>query len=369
MGLTQCFVIVLMLSAQLVLTYPTTEQADWYELNGKKCRLCPPGEFQKFCTECAPCPAESYTATLNREKSCQPCYRDCNPAFHLKVVQNCTSKSDMKCVCETGFTCSRKATLSENCIYCDKNLETTSTKTSTTATTTTTTTAATEAAALNPAKDKQTPSSASTGHSSTSDKPCQYPKCGSQTVESAGNLTSQTHLKTGNTSSQLAAILCPVVVMGFLALVILFFVRRPGDESCFKQAIALLPCSEGGRAASHKSKESTHQFPRDSFSARQQPSGHSAANLGPVHVYNPGTVIFSLLSQFTGQVGPTIECGKTAERESAEEEDERDCPVFHPTASPSIHLSEEERSGEIDSIFFPSQEQGKDCHMSKEEVL
>lgn len=92
-------------------------------------------------------------------------------------------------------------------------------------------------------------------------------------------------------------------------------------------------------------------------------------SVGPVHVHNPGTVIFSLLSQFTGQVGPTIECGKTAEREGSEEEDERDCPVCHPTSSPSIHLSEEERSGEIDSIFFPSQEQGKDCHVSKEEEL
>lgn len=37
------------------------------------------------------------------------------------------------------------------------------------------------------------------------------------------------------TSSHLAAILCPVVAVGCVALVILFFVRRPGDESCFKQ--------------------------------------------------------------------------------------------------------------------------------------
>lgn len=91
-------------------------------------------------------------------------------------------------------------------------------------------------------------------------------------------------------------------------------------------------------------------------------------SVGPVHVHNPGTVIFSLLSQFTGQVGPTVEGGKTAERVNHEEEDERSCPVFHPT-SPSIHLSEEERCGEVDSIFFPSQEQGKDCHISKEEEL
>lgn len=91
--------------------------------------------------------------------------------------------------------------------------------------------------------------------------------------------------------------------------------------------------------------------------------------VGPVHVHNPGTVIFSLLSEFTGQVGPTVEGGKTAERVASVEEDERDCPVCHPTSSPSIHLSEEERSRETDSIFFPSQEQGKDCHVSKEEEL
>lgn len=62
---------------------------------------------------------------------------------------------------------------------------------------------------------------------------------------------------------------------------------------------------------------------------------------------------------------------KTAEAEQyeVEVEEERDCPVFHPTSSPSLHLSEEERSSESDSIFFPCQEQGKDCHMSKEEML
>lgn len=90
--------------------------------------------------------------------------------------------------------------------------------------------------------------------------------------------------------------------------------------------------------------------------------------VGPVHVHNPGTVIFSLLSQFTGQVGPTSEVGKTAERVSSEEDD-KSCPDCHPASSPSVHLSEEERSGDAESFIFPSQEQGKDCHMSKEEAL
>ncbi|MEQ2266584.1 hypothetical protein XENORESO_011275 [Xenotaenia resolanae] len=174
--------------------------------------------------------------------------------------------------------------------------------------------------------------------------------------------------KPAHTGTGLAAILGPVVFIGCVALMILFCIYQPREETCFRQIIAKL-CNEAGPKATRKAKESTHQFPRDSFSAKQQTAPLSAANLGPVHVHNPGTVIFSLLSQFTGQVGPTVQCGKRAERVSNEEEDERDCPVFHPMPSPSIHLSKEERSSETGDVFFPSQEQGKDYHVSKEEVL
>ncbi|XP_031708658.1 uncharacterized protein LOC116386506 [Anarrhichthys ocellatus] len=352
MGLVQCFVIVLMLSAQLVLTFPLeTDGTHHYTVGDEMCQMCPAGKYWKSCTECESCTAGYYTTELNREPICHPCYGDCTPDYHLKVVQNCTRKTDVKCVCEDGFLCTEMVPYSKNCKNCVKIQETTTT----------------EVAAVTSGKDKHTPSSASSGHSSTSAKPCQFPKCGPQSDPPAGN---SSHAKGGEdeTENELVAILCPVVVVGCVALVILFFVRRPRDETCFKQAIIKL-CNEGGTDASHKPNDSTHQFPKDSYSAKQQPPFLSAANLGPVHVHNPGTVIFSLLNQFTGQVGPTIECGKTAERVISEEEDERHCPVFHPTSSPSIHLSEEERSEEIDSIFFPSQEQGKDFHMSKEEVL
>ncbi|XP_040900215.1 tumor necrosis factor receptor superfamily member 5 [Toxotes jaculatrix] len=344
MGLVQYFLIVLMLSSHLVLTSPLTKWT--YEINGKTCNLCPAGEFQKSCTECQPCPAGTFTSDWNRENNCHRCFGDCRPDYHLKVVHNCTSVSNTKCVCEAGFRCTQKVHYTDNCASCDKIQETTTTG----------------ATVVTSGNDKQTPSSISisSGHSSTSAKPCQFPKCDLQTVPSTPSADV--------TSSQLAAILCPVVVMGCVALVILFCIRRPGDETCLKQAFAEL-CNEGRQDASNKSKEPSHQLPRDSFSAKQQPPSPSAANLGPVHVHNPGTVIISLLSQFTGQVGPTVEGGKMAERVGSEEEDERDCPVCYPASSPSIHLSEEERSGEIDSIFFPSQEQGKDCHMSKEEEL
>ncbi|XP_070691572.1 tumor necrosis factor receptor superfamily member 1A [Pempheris klunzingeri] len=344
MGLVQCLAAVLMLSTQSGLTFP---QGDQYYSNN--CKMCPAGEYLKSCMECKPCSTGSYTAQLNREDSCLPCFRDCRSELHLKEVQPCTSTSDKKCVCEAGFKCIDTVPFSTNCRECVKIQEMT----------------ITEATTIIIGKDKHTPSSASSGHSNTTAEPCRFPKCVSQPGPQAGN---GTHLITEKPSSRQAAIFCPLVVMGCIALVILFFVRCSRNESSFKQAIEKL-CNEGCKDGSHKPKEPAHQFPRDSFSAKQQPSPLSAANLGPVHVHNPGTVIFSLLSQFTGQVGPTIEGVKTAERGNSEEEDERDCPVFHSTSSPSIHLSEQERSGEIDSIFFPSQEEGKDCHVSKEEAL
>ncbi|XP_067365478.1 tumor necrosis factor receptor superfamily member 14 [Channa argus] len=339
MGLVQYFVITLMLFAQLVVTSPVA-----YTVNGEKCGLCPAGQYQKHGTSCAPCPPGSYTTELNCERECHRCFGDCRPDYNLRVEQNCTTTSNTLCVCQTGFTCSEwdRYTDARICKYCVKKKETVLT-------------------VVTPRSGKQTPSSTSSGDGSTSTTLCPFTKCG-------GRQVSTTPSNTDASRSPLAAILGPVVVVGCLALVILFCIRRPGDETCFKRAIVKL-YNEGGHDVSHKRKESTHQIPRDSFSAKQHPSCPSAANLGPVHVHNPGTVIFSLLSQFTGQVGPTCEDRKTAERVSSEEEDERDCPVFHPTSSPSVHLSEEERSGDIDSIFFPSQEQGKDCHISKEEEL
>lgn len=123
------------------------------------------GQFQKSCTECKPCPAGSYTAEWNREDRCHRCSGDCRPgksptelttmtavtlvlllniltlficrvkllksrfctvsAFHLKVAQNCTSKSDVKCICEAGFVCTDVVSYSANCRYCEKIRETT----------------------------------------------------------------------------------------------------------------------------------------------------------------------------------------------------------------------------------------------------
>ncbi|XP_060936739.1 uncharacterized protein si:dkey-260g12.1 [Limanda limanda] len=351
MGLVQYFVIVLISSAHLVFTSPLS-----YTAKSGVPKMCPAGEYMKSGTECQSCPPGSFKDEPNLDDSCEPCYRDCRPDYHLKVVQHCTRISDIKCVCEAGFKCTEMIRLTKHCAKCVKIQQTTTANikpaismleegTSTTVVTS--------------GNDEQTPSSNSSEFRSFHAEPCRSSECDPQPVPP----TPSADVK----SSPLAAILIPVVVVGCVALVVLFCVRQPGDETCFKRAIAKL-CTEGRRAsASFKTKESSHQFPRDSFIAKQQPPPLAAANLGPVHVHNPGTVIFSLISQFTGQVGMTTEGAKAAERVAAQEEEERDSPVCHPTSSPSVHLSEEEGSGEMENMFFPSQEQGKDCHVSKEE--
>ncbi|KAF6735151.1 Tumor necrosis factor receptor superfamily member 5 [Oryzias melastigma] len=319
MGFVQYFVALWLLAAQLVFTFPT----DTGETDSQGCLMCSAGTFQKSCAECEPCSAGSYTSTQNNEDSCHLCFRDCSPTSHLRVVKNCTSTSDLRCECEPGYRCTERVPHSKNCRQCQRITVVTT-----------------------PGKPKQ----ASFSGSPSRPKPCQALNCGLQAT--VGTTTMPV-----KANPQLAAILSSSAFLGFVALIILLCIYRPTNGRCLRQTITKL-CNE--------KRKDMSQPPRDSYTARQQPP--SAANMGPVYVHNPGTVIFSLLNQFTGQVGPTIS-GKRAERTSNEEEEERNCPVFHPASSPGIHFSEEERSGEVDNIFFPSQEQGKDCHISKEEAF
>ncbi|XP_015226203.1 PREDICTED: tumor necrosis factor receptor superfamily member 5-like [Cyprinodon variegatus] len=319
MGAVQYFLAVI-LSVQLVFSFPT-QTIRSYKEGERKCNECPAGEFQKSCTECTPCPPGRYTDVWNREHNCHRCFRDCSPENHMKVVQNCTSKTPLICACETGYRCIGKE--EHYCKKCEKEVDTTAS-----------------------ADGLQT--------SSAQTKPCSAPWCG----PSASPTTSDPK----PVKAELAAILVSVVFIVCLVLMILFCINQPREETCFRQIIAKM-CNEEGVNATHKAKESSHHIPRN-FSAKQQTTPLSAANL--VHVHNPSTVIFSFL---TGLNGSTAPGRKRAETASIAEEDERDCPVFHPMPSPSVHLSEEEGRGETEDIFFPSQEQGKDYHMSKEEVL
>lgn len=82
---------------------------------------------------------------------------------------------------------------------------------------------------------------------------------------------------------------------------------------------------------------------------------------GPLHIYGAGTVFVSLLNQFRLTGG------------DKDEEDLRKQPLnnseMHGPPSPTVPLSKEEGNRDINYISFPFQEQGKECHMSKEEGL
>ncbi|XP_056143065.1 uncharacterized protein si:dkey-260g12.1 [Lampris incognitus] len=328
----------LMLSAHIVLTSPVIERSRY----ARACKMCPAGEYQKSCDECEPCPAGTYTSEPNYEDSCLSCFRDCRPDFHLQVVEKCTSKSNLKCTCEIGFTCSDIDPHTNYCRECAKIPK---------MTTTVKPTAAPLLIFRNLISSILTTS-----------RPCRHPDCASNLVTPAGNATDPVPAKT---MREQATILSPLVALGVLAFVILFCYHHPEGELCFKRAI-LNSFNKMGKDASSHAMESTYHNPRDPSGAKHQPCSLAATNLGPVHVHNTGTVVFSLLSQFTGQADPAREEEKRGETENNAEE-ERDCPVFHPTPSPCAHLSEEEKNGE--SVFFPFQEQGKDSHMSKEEML
>ncbi|XP_041708585.1 tumor necrosis factor receptor superfamily member 3 [Coregonus clupeaformis] len=347
MAVEQFFAAALMLSAHLAFSYPLTTET-YYMDAGRQCRLCPPGHYQRSCSECSPCRDGSYTTQLNAESSCHSCFKDCKRDLHLVEVEPCTSVSNARCRCEPGFTCTDQDDQTGNCRDCEMIPQ-----------------------LLPPSnvvgiRNNQTGTSSEHSRTSSSAGRCQPPHCDTpgSPVSQAGNAT---HHTTADTSKHLAAILCPMVVIGILAVIILLCIRRPGDEACFKQALKF--CNKGVREASpNKTKEPTYQHhtrqPQPSVKHQTvDPPPLTAANMGPVHVHNAGTVIFSLLNQFTGMGGGTEERGQKERDEEGE-----GCPA-HPTPSPNIHLSQEERNGEMDCVFFPSQEQGKDSHISKEEVL
>ncbi|XP_055781218.1 tumor necrosis factor receptor superfamily member 5-like isoform X2 [Salvelinus fontinalis] len=236
MVMEQFFVAVLMMSAHRAVSYPLTTES-YYMDGGRQCRLCPPGHYQKSCSECSPCRDGSYTTRLNAESSCHSCFKDCKRDLHLVEDEPCTNVSNARCRCEAGFTCTDKDDQTGNCRDCEKipQLPT---------------------PPLPPSdvvgiRNNQTGTSSE--HSRTSAGRCQPPKCDTpqSPVSQAGNAT---HHTTADTSKHLAVILCPMVVIGILAVIILLCIRHPGDEACFKQALKF--CNKGVREASpNKTKE------------------------------------------------------------------------------------------------------------------
>ncbi|XP_061675771.1 uncharacterized protein si:dkey-260g12.1 isoform X4 [Syngnathoides biaculeatus] len=237
----QYFVSVLLSSAQLLLTSPLTQRNHLRIQGGKECKMCPPGQFQKSCDQCAPCPPGSYTADWNHEDSCHRCYGDCRPEFNHKVIENCSSTSNLKCACRDGFRCTSVVAYTDNC----KNCVTTTTVTAFAAATTSTTTTATT-------EDEQTRSSPSSGSRSNSAKLCSFPECDAQP---GNNLNA---VKEPNPGPHPLAVVFPMVVVVTLALSIWLCICRREEETCLKRA-AVKFCNKVSRVR-NKSTASVRRY-------------------------------------------------------------------------------------------------------------
>ncbi|KAG7469342.1 hypothetical protein MATL_G00127890 [Megalops atlanticus] len=339
------FLDMLMLMGHMISASPTEPTKKVYrDEMGRECKLCPPGYYQSDCDSCSPCPSDSYTNDWNREDTCFDCYRDCRDEFNLQVVQECNSKSDLKCSCKDGFTCAEFEETSSHCMYCVLNTPSTSPPVIKSHTET----SYTSVVILN----------VSSGNFDTRTK-------------HAPQISAENHhTNTG-------------VVMTVVAVTVIYLILKHGREACLKRFVK--QCSHDRHkgendTTAHKTREAGQLFPKEThwiadpltnpkldchidlpISTDQPPK--ATGNLGPFHIYSAGTVFVSLLNQVTNSERER-EGEKTAQ---SQEREGHNSPPAPP--SPPVPLSEEERNGEEDSIFFPSQEQGKESHLSKEEVM
>ncbi|XP_076844574.1 uncharacterized protein LOC143489427 isoform X2 [Brachyhypopomus gauderio] len=282
----------------------------------RECSLwCPAGQYVHSDCKCSNCSHGSYTKNKNRERECHSCFRDCKPELHMQEEKPCTTVSDVVCRCMTGFFCPFNDSVSNQCIRC-----------------------------------LHAPANSSTNSPSTT----------SPTPQPPGRST---------TVVLLFVILVSIIITPL-------FCRRRKKE-CIKQLVKR--CSLGNQKEDHDTTSSvcketkTQEFmTANTFnSSRSDSSAHHtsspeqppppAGNLGPLHIYGAGTVFVSLLNQF-------------GQNEGEKDEEDPGQPVVdmrevHCPRSPPLPLSKEERNRDECYVSFPSQEQGKECHMSKEEGL
>ncbi|XP_035259689.1 tumor necrosis factor receptor superfamily member 3 isoform X1 [Anguilla anguilla] len=333
----------LMLLASMTSALPT--EGYYTDYGGRRCRWCPPGQYQADCNECSPCPSGSFTSKWNREDMCHPCNLDCRKDFHLQVVQPCSAVSDAVCKCIDGFACRAFDSTTGQCSQCDVDVLST----------------------LPPALTKH-----------QTETTCAPGNCDLQTHSVS---PTETALRGPDTGDR-ALWWCVGLVVVFLVILLLtpaVFMWRRREGTCLKEFFKLCsvgghkgenevtadqPCAISGQLFSkeaHWNAESLTNPNRENHA--DQPISIDQAskvtgNLGPFHIYSAGSVFVSLLNHFANPEGKT-EGGNTAQKEET--------PSPPSPTSPPIHLSEEERDAEKDCIFFPLQEQGKESHLSKEE--
>ncbi|XP_052003376.1 tumor necrosis factor receptor superfamily member 10B-like [Xyrauchen texanus] len=317
MVVTVLIVCMVMLTGHLMYGLPMDGRIRYPRALPGDTSLCPAGYYLSK-HRCVPCSPGFFTSQKNRENSCHRCLQSCKPHFNKEVVKECTNTSDVQCRCRDGFICTGQDIFTGHCRTCE-------------------------------------PITASTpDQSSTSVK---FP---SVTISTTRPHDPKRRL--GVLVWILFGLISVMLSIVFLAI----FLRlcRKKEKECFKQFVRKCslvnlemqsettppPNQPIEQPHAHNTDGSFHQ-PTSSEQAVPRPG-----NLGPLHIYGPQTVFVSLLNQFGWDGG---------EKKTHELQKET---INHPQ-SPPAHLSEEEGSRENDFFIFPSQEQGKECHISKEEVL
>ncbi|XP_017555984.1 tumor necrosis factor receptor superfamily member 1A isoform X1 [Pygocentrus nattereri] len=303
------------------------------EAESTDCRECPAGQYLLSCHECSSCTEGSYTSQVNRESTCHPCFKNCVAAFHMQVVKACSNASDVVCRCMDGFFCSEKDRYTDHCIQCE-------------------------------------PIQTSTSHSTTA----------STTLLSSKPMPNPTPTPFAGMTD--IWILIVVLLSVLLIIFITLHLCRQYKKECLKKLVKR--CSPGSQklqgdivtTSSQRSEPIKHIHAEEvhphtaasTYSTSDCPTPQpvstepplpAAGNLGPLHIYGANTVFVSLLNQFGQNAGEKDD--EDVHQQSLSESDMH-CPTPLP-------LSTEERNRDSSYISFPSQEQGKECHMSKEEGL
>ncbi|KAL1259161.1 hypothetical protein QQF64_009738 [Cirrhinus molitorella] len=308
---------------------------------------CEPGYYKPGPT-CSPCPTGFFTNQKNREERCHRCFQNCIPEFNMKEVKNCTSTSDVKCGCREGYVCSSTDRFTGQCETC---------------------------VPVPTRVPSSTPADVPSSTTSTT-----------STISSTMSSITSSNERFENKDSYTGVvvwILCGLSSVMLSIFILTMFLRfcRKKEKECFKHFVR--QCSLGNMEVDSETTPPTslpdeQPHAQEMLSNGSTPTSHNtdcsfhqpisseqavppAGNLGPLHIYGPQTVFVSLLNQFGWDSGEK----KTHE---LQEESLNNTNMSYPQ-SPPVHLSEEEKSRENDFIFFPSQEQGKECHISKEEVL
>ncbi|KAI1885799.1 hypothetical protein AGOR_G00207510 [Albula goreensis] len=345
----------LILMSHMVSAFP---QGSMDEL-GRECKRCPPGHYRSECTVCSPCASGYYTSEMNTEDHCHPCNRDCRKEFNLQVDKECSSESDVVCSCMVGFTCQDPINSANGqCKYCVKTT---------------------------------TPTSQPVVVKTKNCSPGMLFNQSSGNCDPKSSNQIQTDVKStqkpDTEGRQLWWYAVSAVFVGIaLVMIGILIIRWNRDGACLKQLCKM--CSQDAHkgendTTAHQPGETSGQlFSKEKHWKPNSLTNHNTeshndvpisidqapkatGNLGPFHIYNAGAVFVSLLNHFANPEKET-EGGRRPEKEGEMGE----CSPNTPPPSTPVHLSEEERdNGEKDCIFFPSQEQGKESHLSKEEEM